>query len=281
MKKLGLIKGDIVQIRIIAIVVTIVSACRLSYGAPVGNIADPAMLKSAVIPRNEDRPVLSTTVGEETDLAFDRKVENYGYEGDSEYEFVGGKMSAVFFDKVTVYGIVGNARCKEYYEDMGITAQADSEPAIAWGVGGKVILYELPVKMEQIKDCVVRFGVDGRYRSTDFDIDRVAINGQWYYLPDTGVANVTMKLDEWQAAGEVSVQIGRFVPYCGIKYSDFNADVKVTVLGTTYDDDSIRPENKLGFFVGADIIMFESLSFNVEGRFIDETALSLGCTLRL
>jgi len=82
-------------------------------------------------------------------------------------------------------------------------------------------------------------------------------------------------------AGAVSVQIGPFIPYCGLKYSDFNADVRVTVLGVTYDDDSIQPANNLGFFVGADIIVLEYLSLNIEGRFNDETALSLGCTFRL
>lgn len=253
----------------------------MAHAAPVGNITDSSSLKSAFITKDKTRPPIGITAGEETDFIYDRKVEDYGYEGDSEYTFVGTKIGAVFFDLLTIYGIVGRASCKNYYTDEGMTAQAKSEPATAWGVGCRATIYELPVKLEQVKDCVVRFGVDGRYRSADFDIDRVAINGQWYYLPDTGMAEVKLKINDWQAAGAVSVQVGPFIPYCGLKYSDFNADVRVTVLGVTYDDDSIQPANNLGFFVGADIVMLEYLSLNIEGRFNDETALTLGCTLRI
>ncbi|MDD5174747.1 MAG: hypothetical protein PHV48_08025 [Candidatus Omnitrophica bacterium] len=268
-------------LRIIILSILLMQVPNMTYAAPVGNIAEPKALRSLFITKDKARPPIGITIGEETDFSFDRKVEDHGFHGDSEYDFVGGKVGVIFFDLFTIYGIVGRALCKEYYSDEGMTAEADSEPATAWAVGGKAILYEFPVKMEQVKDCVVRFGVDGRYRSADFDINRVAINGQWYYLPDTGVANVKLKIEDWQAAGEVSVQVGPFIPYCGIKYSDFRSDTHVKVFDVTYDDDSVEPESRWGFFVGADIVMFKSVSLNIEGRFFDETALSLGCTMRL
>jgi hypothetical protein len=60
----------------------------MAYAAPVGNIADSAVLKSAFITQGKARPSIGITAGEETDFIFDRQVEDYGYQDDSKYDSI-------------------------------------------------------------------------------------------------------------------------------------------------------------------------------------------------
>ena len=65
----------------------------------------------------------------------------------------------------------------------------------------------------------------------------------------------------------VAKDFGKFVPYAGVKYSD----VQIEMDG----GETLNAENNVGVFVGADFKFNPTFSLNMEGRFIDETAMSL------
>ena len=97
---------------------------------------------------------------------------------------------------------------------------------------------------------------------------------------------------EYQLAGILSYDINwnevvnpvhgewpRFSPYIGVKYSKFELDNNITVKsgGTTLSiPGTLENDNKAGFIYGLDIVFddVEGFTFNLEGRLIDETAIS-------
>jgi len=81
-------------------------------------------------------------------------------------------------------------------------------------------------------------------------------------------------------AAAVSLQWDRFIPYAGVRYFDFDSTAEATIGGVKFEDDSAEPEHNVGIFVGTDVLITDSVSFNVEGRLIDEEAVTLGCAVR-
>lgn len=87
----------------------------------------------------------------------------------------------------------------------------------------------------------------------------------------TGKATV----QEWQIAPYIAKKLGNFIPYVGVKYSDQRINYKVEDLKL-----KIKAADNFGLFLGTDYKIGKNFSLNIEGRFIDETAMSLGATYR-
>lgn len=81
---------------------------------------------------------------------------------------------------------------------------------------------------------------------------------------------------EWHVAPYVAKKLGNFVPYLGVRYSDARLEDK-DEWGTKT---KIKADNNVGVFLGTDYKLGDSWKINLEGRFIDETAMSFGATYR-
>jgi opacity protein-like surface antigen len=82
---------------------------------------------------------------------------------------------------------------------------------------------------------------------------------------------------EWQVAPYVGIKIGNFTPYLGVKYSD------VRIKNKFEDVDAMikfKADDNVGAFVGISYKIMEKLKLNLEGRFIDETAMSFSFTYK-
>ena len=84
---------------------------------------------------------------------------------------------------------------------------------------------------------------------------------------ETGATGGTATICEWHVAPFVAKAFGKFVPYVGVKYSD----MQVTPEG----GDTLKAKNNLGGFVGADFNLTKNFTLNLEGRFADESAMSM------
>lgn len=84
---------------------------------------------------------------------------------------------------------------------------------------------------------------------------------------ETGATGGSATIYEWHVAPFVAKSFGKFVPYVGVKYSDMQ--VKPEGMGT------LKAKNNLGVFLGADFNLSKNFSLNLEGRFVDESAMSL------
>jgi len=83
--------------------------------------------------------------------------------------------------------------------------------------------------------------------------------------------NGEMTLQEWQIAPYIAKEIENFVPYLGIKYSDFELEQEYDS-GGSYSFDA---DDNLGIFIGTDYKTNDSWVMNLELRLIDETAVSI------
>ena len=78
-------------------------------------------------------------------------------------------------------------------------------------------------------------------------------------------------LDDWQLSALVSKRLNNFVPYFGTKVSRLDLIHKI-------DGERKRKkcEDNFGLVIGSDIFIKEKLRLNLEGRFIDEEAITAG-----
>ena len=221
--------------KFLVLALVMVFAISVAYAAPVGNIATPAMLKSAFMDKDNDNDnvQMGIIVGPEFDFVNDRKIKDQA--GDTKLDFYGGRAGVVFADKVFVYGIAGAGTAEEEATVLGSKVKWESETNFVWGLGATVILYE--TKLQEFGDGILRLGVDARYRSVDFDVDEVVVDGVSYDITSGSLSNVELDISEWQIAPAISYQLGKFVPYLGVRFSDIDVEAKATLSGTKYEID--------------------------------------------
>jgi len=84
-----------------------------------------------------------------------------------------------------------------------------------------------------------------------------------------------MRFEEWHVAPYIARKINNFTPYLGVKYSDMRVKIK-NPAGKT----NLKAKDNFGVFAGADYKINEDMLLNLEGRFIDETAMSIAFTYK-
>jgi len=85
---------------------------------------------------------------------------------------------------------------------------------------------------------------------------------------------------EWQVAPYVAKKLGNFTPYLGVKYSDLREKIKVSSDDGDETKINYKAADNVGVFVGTDYKIADNWKLNLEGRFVDETAMSLGATYK-
>jgi len=265
MKKMYVLGISMIFLTIFSVVVN---------AAPVGNIAAPAIMKSLLL-TGDDEVKLGIIAAGEGDIVFDRKIKDEY--GDVELSFYGSKIGVSLFDKAIIYGLVGAGSAQEEIDISGTKVEFETETDFAWGVGASVIAYE--TKIDGFGNGILRVGGDIKYRSAEPSVDKVTIGSVVYDLPNALITDSSVEYNEFQTALGLSYQLDKFIPYMGVKFCGLDGDVKATLSGTEYKD-SFEEEESVGMFVGTDILIGDSISLNVEGRFIDEEAISFGASIR-
>lgn len=185
---------------------------------------------------------------------------------------------------------VSDLTWKQKYLSPGVSAERDKidgDHGFAWGIGAKAKIYETSGGLRFMADAqYMRYKVDGDYRVNGTDLKEVIMDSD-PSITDP-VYNTKTTLQEWQIALYVNKTFGQFSPYAGMKYSDAILNNELNISFT----DSIgflskkfetkyRADKNIGIFIGADIhIISKKLSMNIEGRFIDETAVTVGMNYR-
>ncbi|MEW6171163.1 MAG: hypothetical protein AB1472_06365 [Candidatus Omnitrophota bacterium] len=163
----------------------------------------------------------------------------------------------------------------------------DIDNSFVWGVGFKAT-YDLP------KNWSV--GMDAQYLRHKHDYDASSsimfFGGGVGFGEDYETYSGTLTIYEWQIAPYIAKKIKNFTPYLGFKYSDlrikdhsqvgfkylfFSAPFvtpQVDVGSGNYTIKKYRTEDNFGPFVGLDYNITKNLKLNIEGRFVDETAMS-------
>lgn len=174
------------------------------------------------------------------------------------------------------------------FPDEKLEFEDDSD--FAWGIGAKVKIFETPGGLRFMADAqYMSYEVDGVFKVDGVTFEQMILD-ELLLLDPTATFSSESKTEivEWQVAFYVNQTFGNFSPYIGVKYSDLNADFALDgsgqVLGApvllTIDGES-EAEDNIGLFLGTDIyIVPNQFSVNIEVRFIDETAGTIGVNYR-
>ncbi|MBI4335716.1 MAG: hypothetical protein HY589_03565 [Candidatus Omnitrophica bacterium] len=256
-----------------------------AYAAAVGNTADTGSPKGPglfTLRQDKDIPI---KVGGDLEFVFDRDIDaSSATDAEiSSAEWYMAKISYVMFNRIEPYVKLGVAHMKTRWTEAGANVKVESDTNFAWGVGGKVLIWDF-------KTPKLKLITDGVYRIADMDVEDADSGGSKVNL-DTAASRFLIR--EWQvsllAATEIDVAgpsredflgISTIVPYAGIKYSDINGRLRVNYTSGNFNNPgTIESDSKFGVFAGCDFVGPNSVSLNVEGRFLDETALSTGLSV--
>ena len=127
------------------------------------------------------------------------------------------------------------------------------------------------------------FGTKGTYKLGDWligaDLQYLRHQHDWTPKGDFVGEGDKITIQEWQVAPYVGYKIGNFIPYLGVKYSDLRA--KAEWGGPDAGNwEKAKADDNFGVFLGTDYKIGKNFSLNIEGRFVDETAMSFGATYK-
>ena len=123
------------------------------------------------------------------------------------------------------------------------------------------------------------FGADALFRgfNNKFKADYSYTLSGDVSASDSSSENGKGSMNEWQFAPYLAKEMGDFVPYFGVKYSDVRIKTKMGGEKETYEADK-----NVGVFLGTDFTPDESENFalNLEVRFIDEMAMAFSASYK-
>jgi opacity protein-like surface antigen len=196
-------------------------------------------------------------------------------------EWYMGSISCVLFNRVEPYVKLGMAHMKVKWNEGGADVKMDSQNGFAWSLGSKVLVWNF-------EKPHLKLVADGFYRVADLDAEGGTCSGSSVPI---NKANSRFFIREWQialiAATDIDIStsstasdflgVSKLVPYVGMKYSDVSGRLRMTWDSGNYNNPGqIRSRHKFGVVAGCDFIGPNSISFNLEGRFFDETAVTAG-----
>lgn len=182
------------------------------------------------------------------------------------------KGTANLTDYLDVYARVGVSHLK--HEDKNQSINEEMDYNLGFGGGVKILLYEY-------NPWGLKLTLDSQYYGTLPDIDSVKINSTTY----TQGIQADYKEHNIQSALLAQIKTGPVLPYVGVNISYRNIDNEFTVNNVKYNL-SGENKNKVGMTVGFDFpFSFEEIAsgtgiLSVEGRFFDETGVSVALTNR-
>lgn len=169
------------------------------------------------------------------------------------------------FDFLEVYVKLGGA---------GFKFRTDIEDQFGFPIGNAVVHTKM--------GFAYGGGVKAAYEFKDGPVKGLLIGADAQYLrhkqryhamtednvgPGSDSGHVT--LQEWQFGPFVGYKIMKFLPYVGVKYSD----VRLKFSGEE-GNMKFKADDHVGAFVGLTYDIIPQVKLNLEGRFIDETALN-------
>jgi opacity protein-like surface antigen len=181
-----------------------------------------------------------------------------------------GKISYGIIDNIDVYAKLGAAnfdlKQEDYYNDVHDgKSKLDGKYAFAYGFGLK--------GTHNFQDGWL-VGLDAQFLS-----HKNNYKGKWTSPSGSDEESFSGKMTvyEWHVAPYVGKKIDNFTIYAGGKYSDLRTKVTSPAADGTLKH---KAKYNFGVFAGLDIKMIEHVTLNVEGRFIDETAMSAGLSYK-
>jgi len=245
------------------------------FAAPVENTSAPELIKEGFfIPCDS---VVDVRAGYEGDFIADARMQQYDYSSgrvDSyQQQTNAGTVTLNFLNRLDIYGLLGSSRtCVDWRFTIGDDvrrAQLETLYSFLWGVGARGIFYKL--------GCL-SFGAGGRFEHAKYDNLWLTIDGIVQ-----NVSGTELHWRVWQIDLDMSYKIDIFTPYIGIKYSNVRSGVGLFATPISNSGAGVNCfENRtpVGVFIGCSLSSGKCFMLNIEGRLIDEEAVTISGDFR-
>ncbi len=259
--------------RYLLAILMVLGIAGMAYAAPVGLTSEADLTEGELLAENE----MGVTIGFIYDAIEERAVSIDT--GEFGMQAFLARIGLSLMDRFNLYVDIGQASDMEYiFVDKGEKHTVSFDDELIWGVGANALIYRW--------DNGLEVGAGASYRQADMTLESVDIDGASYQRTDlTAVSDGEFK--EYQAAIEVAWKNDVLTPYAGIKFSDVEVDAKFTEGGQERDATGKNADENVGVFVGLAITPTlealdkeKSIALNIEGRFVDEEAVSVGISYK-
>ena len=245
------------------------------FAAPVENPSSPRLIQEGFfIPKTS--PV-TIRAGYEGDFVGDARLEQYsessGRVDDYSQDSNCGVLTVNICNRVDLYSLFGTSRTNTdwrfTFDDVTSRSEVETLYDFIWGIGARAILFDSETL------CL---GLGGRYEQSNYDDLWMTIDG------NVQRANGSfLHWRVWQIDLDFSYKIDIFSPYIGIKYS--NVRTKIGNLSFPISDDGLgtnqfKNRNPVGVVIGCSLSSGKYFMLNVEGRLVDEEAVTISGDLR-
>lgn len=252
--------------------------CGLSAAETIGNTADMHFPSGRGVYSAGLGDFISLNVGFDTEFLLEKEfahdatvTSNPKLEG----VFYSGKFALTLFNRIQPYIKVGMIDGLEMnWSDVNGTMKMEAGTTPVWGGGIKAYLWEF-------EGMGLKIFSTASFRAAKPDSFRtVSVGG------NTGnITNKKLQIFERQAAVGVSREFTvpgyenvSIVPYIGGVWSETSVRASITQGSNIINAGATGQKDNAGLFLGADFLFADNFSLNLEGRFIDQQAVSAGFT---
>ena len=257
--------------RLLLAILMVIGFAGAVYAAPVGLVSE-ADATSAEWAYND----VTASIGVTGD-SLERKI---GIDsGDYEMSAYAARIGLNIIERFNFYVDLGQAQDMELtWTQNGEKIKYEFEDEFLWGIGGSALIYRW--------DNGIEIGVAAAYRTADMNLEKGHVDSAQYTTAQM-TSSKNGSYEDYHVACEVGWRTDYFIPYIGVRYSEVEVDGYFIENGATHDAQGKSASQNVGVFVGLSITpkiegspKSEQFALNVEGRFIDEEAVSVGLSYK-
>lgn len=243
--------------------------------APVGNAAAPGLIEQGFfIPKCWWGNV---RIGYEGDFVSDAKMEQYaqGYGRVDSYEQQtnSGVVTFNILERADLFAVLGASRSNADWRFVDSAngvhrIEMETNYGFLWGVGARAVLYE------EEEMCLT---LGGRFETSSFLPSWLTSDG----VPQS-VSRGHVDWTEWQIDLDFSYTIDIFAPYIGAKYSHARTELSGFLYPISEKGSNNQFKNRIpmGIVIGCGLSSGKYFMLNLEGRLIDEEAVTVSGDIR-
>ncbi len=247
------------------------------WAAPVGNPSAPDLIQKGLFASSENG--IDFRAGYEGDFVADGRMEQFdqgsGRVDTYQQHTNSGTFTMNVLNRLDLYGVFGSSKTKADWRFENSSAgtvtriKVKTKHAFLWAMGARAILCEW---------WNASLGAGGRYSSCGHSLASLTSNGI-----SEPVQGSHFRWKEWQVNLDLSYKIYFFTPYVGAKYSHARTALNgcsVPISSSLTGSDSLKNRDPVGFYLGCAISNGSYFMLNLEGRLIDEEAVTASCEFR-
>jgi hypothetical protein len=250
--------------------------CSALQAAPVGNTSAPDLIEKGMFSACAN--TVDMRAGYEGDYVADGRMSQYdqgnGRVDSYKQDTNSGTLTCNIQNRMDLYGVFGGSSTSANWRftnpaDNIVRIVVDTHTNFLWAAGARAILVEW---------CNVSLGCGGRYSSCHYQLSKLTSDGT-----KAATEGALFHWHQWQVNLDFSYKIHLFTPYIGTKYSSERSELShfsVPISASGTGSNVFKNRNPVGLYVGCGLSTGDYFMLNIEGRLIDEEAITISADLR-